>query len=356
MNEPNKKAKRCFLANFLILFLITGVFALAVSAAQYRDVKTKEFEVRKDRPYLGGSQVDLWGIRAGNALMSPAVAERYIRNFDNFVAYGINMIGVYIQGSNGGHPDPEAGQNGFDEIGQLKAEFAKRLEWLIREADARGMVVMVGIFSPRKDQELQDEKAVKRAIQETASFLVNRGLRNVFVDIMHEYNHQRIDMDIFREPKGKEKKAKLTKWFKEKAPDIEVGICPAYNTGTMDSYPGMEVRIIQKEEKIPERGFVVNIETQRRDHYHNEGNFEPKQIEILRGYFYQYSSKPNAFMLFHSAYIQGITGKSGTGPHAEMGGYGTSENDRGIRFYFDWVRENIGRYEYPHHIKSKKGR
>jgi hypothetical protein len=67
-----------------------------------------------------------------------------------------------------------------------------------------------------------------------------------------------------------------------------------------------------------------------------------------------YKSKPNAYMLFHSAYLQGIVGKEGTGPHPEMGGYGTGPEDRGVRFYFEWVRDNLGAYDYPNHAKGRK--
>lgn len=311
---------------------------------------TKEFEIRGARPFLGGQEIQIWGLRCGNALMSQAVTERHVRNLDNMAAHGINCIGIYIQGSNGGWPDPDAGRNGYTPAGTLKPDFARRLEWLVREADRRGMVVMVGLFSPRKDQELQGEPAVRRACQETAMFLTRRRLKNVFVDIMHEYNHARVDLDIFREPNGAEKKARLTAWFKEYAPDIEVGVCPTFNSGTDDHYPGMDVRIIQKEAAIPQEGFVVNVETQRHDPYDNEGKFEPEEFAIMEGYFEQYHARPNACMLFHAAYCQGITGKSGTGPHPEMGGYGRSEQDRGIRFYFEWVRRHVGRYEYPRHI------
>ena len=55
-------------------------------------------------------------------------------------------------------------------------------------------------------------------------------------------------------------------------------------------------------------------------------------------------------MLFHAAYCQGITNKSGTAPNPEPGGYGTDPDDRGIRFYFDWLRDNVGRWEYPRHV------
>lgn len=313
---------------------------------------TREFSIKDDRPYLGGKQIEIWGLRCGNALFSQGVTERHVRNLDNMTAHGINCIGVYIQGSNAGHPNPFGGRNGYNADGTLKPEFARRLEWLIREADARGMVVMVGLFSPRKDDELKDEAAIQRACEDTAKFLVRRKLRNVFCDIMHEYNHSRIDHDIFREPNGADKKAKLTAWFNKFAPNIEAGICPTFKSGTGDEYRGMAVRIIQKDHAIPKTGFVVNVETQRHDAYDNDGKFEADEFPIFMALYKRYAAAPNACMLFHSGWCQGITNGSGTGPNPEMGGYGKSEDDRGIRFYYEWVRDNIGRYEYPRHIKS----
>jgi prepilin-type N-terminal cleavage/methylation domain-containing protein/prepilin-type processing-associated H-X9-DG protein len=83
------------------------------------------------------------------------------------------------------------------------------------------LVIVVGLLSPRKDQELKDEAAIQQALEETAKFLTDHQLRNVFVDLVHEYNNPRItarlDHDLVREPNGAEKKAKLTKWFRERA-------------------------------------------------------------------------------------------------------------------------------------------
>jgi hypothetical protein len=319
---------------------------------------TRRFEIRNDRPFLDGKQIDLWGLRCGNALLSDAVTERHVRNLDNMAAHGINCIGIYIQGSNGGWPDVNAGKNGYTPDGNLKPEFARRLEWLIREADQRGMVVMVGLFSPRKDQELKNEAAIQHAVEETAAFFAKRKLRNIFVDIMHEYNSTRItnrlDHEIFHEPNGLEKKAKLTAWFNKIAPQVPAGVCPSFKSGTADAYPGMDVRIIQKGADIPEQGFVVNVETTREDEYDNEGVFSPEARKRMQSVWETYKSKPNAFMLFHSAYLQGVVGKEGTGPHAEMGGAGTGPDDRGVRLYFEWVRDNLGAYHYPNHAKGRK--
>ncbi len=87
---------------------------------------TKEFSIRGDRPFLGGQQVDLWGLRCGNALYSTAVTERHINALDSMVAHGINLIGVYIQGPNAGWPNPEAGLDGFRRDGRLKPDVALR--------------------------------------------------------------------------------------------------------------------------------------------------------------------------------------------------------------------------------------
>lgn len=114
----------------------------------------------------------------------------------------------------------------------------------------------------------------------------------------------------------------------------------------------MDVRIIQKEAEIPSQGFVVNVETQKQDAYEDDGWFNDGHQAFILADCVRYQKAPNAVMLFHSAYCQGITNFSGTAPHPEMGGYGTGPTDRGIRFYYEWVRKNVGRYEYPRHIKN----
>lgn len=313
---------------------------------------TREFEIKGDRAWLGGEPVELWGLRCGNALFSEAVTERHVTNLDNMAAHGINLIGFYIQGANAGWPDPEAGLNGYTRDGRIKPEVARRLERLVRELNRRGMVAMVGLLSPRKDQDFYDDAAIRRAIEETGKFLMARNLKNVFVDLCHEFdNPVRMDKELLREPNGPEKKAKLHGWFKAVAPDIEAGVCPDVGSDTANTYPGMEVRFIQKQMPIPVEGFVVNLETLRQDDFQNDGIFDQTKRDYISADCRRYLEAPHAVMLFHAAFIQGITNYSRTAPHAEMGGYGTGPNDRGVRFYYEWVRDNVGRWEYPRHVR-----
>jgi hypothetical protein len=116
----------------------------------------------------------------------------------------------------------------------------------------------------------------------------------------------------------------------------------------------MDVRIIQKQMPIPSSGFVVNVETLRQDTFQHDGIFTKSNLDYTFAECQRYLDSPNAVMLFHAGFIQGITNASGTAPHAEMGGYGTGPNDRGVRFYYDWVRDHVGRWEYPNHVPVKK--
>ncbi|MFO1091702.1 MAG: hypothetical protein U0992_00095 [Planctomycetaceae bacterium] len=81
---------------------------------------------------LSGRAGSTCGIRAGNAFFNDAVTERFVRNFDNMNAHGINLIGAYIQGVNAGFPNGDAGLNGFTRDGEVLPEVARRIEWMCR--------------------------------------------------------------------------------------------------------------------------------------------------------------------------------------------------------------------------------
>lgn len=334
---------------------LTGTGSFVTPKPPEPIAETKEFEIRNNRAFLGGHEVDLWGLRCGNAFFSDAVTERFIRNFDNMNAHGINLVGAFIQGVNAGHPDGDAGLNGFTRHGKILPEMARRIEWFVREADKRGMVVMIGVLAPRKDQDFYAEEDLRTAIEETAKFLKEKKLHNIFVNLCDEFDHPlRADKLLVREPDGEKKKAMITSWFKAIAPDIEAGIGPHWKSGTKDTYPGMDVRIIQKGMAIPKEGFVVNAEPIREDDFNNDGIFNATNIETIFTNCRNYLDAPHAVFMLHSGHVQGITGYSGTAPHGEMGGYGTGPTDRGIRFYYEWVRDNVGRWEYPNHVPASE--
>jgi len=334
-------------AQRVVSYTLLLICCTSIAAAQ-----TKEFEIRDDRPFLGGHQLDIWGLRCGSAMTSDTITERLIGQLDSFAAHGINAFLVNVQGGNGGWPDGGAALNGFYPDGTLKEEVKRRMKRLIHEADQRGMVVCVELFSHRHDQELENDAALEKAVKGAAAFIENESLRNVFVDLCHEFNIRAMQQSLLKEPDGAKKKHQLQAWFQSIAPRIECGVCPSYPSDTGIEYPGANILIVQKLHEIPEKGLVINVETSRQDQYRDEGVFTDEGRERVLGFCRTYNAAPNAFLFFHSAWVHGITGVTGSSPHYEPGGWGTGPDDRGIRFYFNWVRTNVGRYEYPRHVKE----
>lgn len=190
---------------------------------------------------------------------------------------------------------------------------------------------------------------MKNAIENVARFLETRRLRNVMVNLYQEFHHPtRIDHELFREPDGAQKKAKLAQWWKA----IEVGVVPNHLNGSPVDFPGCDVQMLHEEMPIHERGFVVNTETPDEDLNGHEGVFHPRSKARLEALWAQYvAAAPRAAMLFRSCYAEGVRGRQGTGPNLEMGGDGKGEGDRGMRFFFTWSRQNLGAWQFPKHTK-----
>jgi hypothetical protein len=70
--------------------------------------------------------------------------------------------------------------------GTLKWRYANRMERIARAADEEGMVMIVGLFYFGQDYRLQDEMAVKRAVEEAIEFLVGLDTGNVMIEVNNE--------------------------------------------------------------------------------------------------------------------------------------------------------------------------
>jgi hypothetical protein len=98
--------------------------------------------------------------------------------------------------------------NGFTPEGDLKPEYAERMERVIAAADALGMVVILGLFYWRHMNKLRDERAVWRAARSALDFLTRGGHRNVLIEVANE-THERFGYDLFRPEQAHEMIAEL---------------------------------------------------------------------------------------------------------------------------------------------------
>jgi hypothetical protein len=131
------------------------------------------------------------------------------RNLSEFLAVlpewraaGLLAVTVNLQGgSPEGYSRTQPWENtGFDPDGGLRPAYLERLARVLDRADELGMAVIVGLFYQGQDERLEDEAAVKLAVDEASRWMLAGGWRNVIVEIANEcdvpnYEHPIIGFD-----------------------------------------------------------------------------------------------------------------------------------------------------------------
>lgn len=130
-------------------------------------------------------------------------AERNTREFleampawrrHGLLAFTLNLQGGSPQGYS---QDQPWHNSALRPDGSLRPEFLARLARILDRADALGMVVILGLFYFGQDQRLQDESAVRRAVDNATDWLLAGGWTQVLVEINNECN-VRYDHSILR--------------------------------------------------------------------------------------------------------------------------------------------------------------
>jgi len=129
------------------------------------------------------------------------------RNTDEFVAamaswrasgllgFTINLQGGSPQGYSKAQPWHNSA---FTASGSLREATMERLRRILDEADALGMVAIVGYFYFGQDERLEDEQSVIRATGNATDWLLAQGYTNVLVEVGNEVDNRAYDHAILR--------------------------------------------------------------------------------------------------------------------------------------------------------------
>lgn len=101
------------------------------------------------------------------------------------LAFTLNLQGGSPEGYSKGQPWHNSA---FTADGGLRPAYLARAERIIRKADDLGMVVILGYFYFGQDQRLENEAAVLRGVDLATDWILDRGFRNVLVEINNECN------------------------------------------------------------------------------------------------------------------------------------------------------------------------
>ncbi len=101
------------------------------------------------------------------------------------LAFTINLQGGSPQGYSRVQPWHNSA---ITQTGELRPEYMQRFRLILDQADQLGMVAILGIFYFGQDERLKDEEAVKQAVDNTVRWVLERGYRNVLLEINNESN------------------------------------------------------------------------------------------------------------------------------------------------------------------------
>jgi hypothetical protein len=129
------------------------------------------------------------------------------RNTAEFIAampqwrnHGLLAFTINIQGgSPTGYGNNKGWVNpGFHKNGEPIKEYFERLEKILNKADELGMVVILGLFYFGQDEQLENEAAIKNAVQNSVKWLFAKGYRNVIIEIANECDVKAYDHAILK--------------------------------------------------------------------------------------------------------------------------------------------------------------
>lgn len=158
------------------------------------------------------------------------------RNTDEFIAampgwkeHGLLAMTLNFQGgSPEGYSRMQPWENNvFEPNGDLRPDFAKRMDRIIVEADKLGMVVILGIFYFGQDERLKDEKAVIAAVDNSINWILEKRYTNVIIEVANESNNKSYQHEII----SNERIHELILRIKKKAPALLVAT--SFNGNTL---------------------------------------------------------------------------------------------------------------------------
>lgn len=113
------------------------------------------------------------------------------------LAFTLNLQGGSPQGYSREQPWHNSA---IREDGSLREDYLARLARICDRADELGMVVILGLFYFGQDERLRDEAAVIRAVDHAVDWVLERGYRNILIEVNNECN-VRYDHAILQPPR-----------------------------------------------------------------------------------------------------------------------------------------------------------
>ena len=297
---------------------------------------------------LEGKPIPLWGIRVASAAMSDPLTDQLIANLDDYRAHGVNAVTVFYMGSLGAHGDPFTPDGKRIDVGTQR-----RMERIVAACDARQMIVIVGIFYQRAAKpHLRDWGAAQEAVRTVTAAL--RPWRNLMINVANEQTSETYEE---------------VPWRRVRDPDALIGLCQIVKATDPKRLVGAGGYHFENNVRF---GRSAHVDALLFDHnkpspspaelherYRSAGVEKPMvNVELFGAWTREFRPAgvypdeakrehyraideairtEGLYLFFHSSPWCQASTEPGTFMRFDLGGNGTM-NDRGIRWYFDYLK------------------
>lgn len=289
------------------------------------------FSVEGDKTLLDGRPFLVKGLRTSNALVSDDAAQQLIDNLDVFRSYGVNTVSVFLMGSRFGDV------RGYRRDGSLDPVYAARLGRIIKAADRRGMVVLVGCLywgNTKSKWKHWTQAEAETAVAATVRRLAENEYRNVFVDVDNE--------GMARREKGFDNRGLV---LAAKAAD------PTYAVATnFGGPPPPEADLgVHFAKKVPGKPYIQSEGTPEGFEYWGSYSKREGLYDYINKGVYSDAMKRRQIADTREHLLRGdgymlastwLQDPPPDGPHQYPGGMGTPE-DPGVRWWLEFLRDEF---------------
>jgi hypothetical protein len=136
---------------------------------------------------------EMWKYPNGAAFDAQRNTREFVAAMPLWRKHGLISFTINLQGGSpqGYSKDQPWHNSAFTEAGELRPAYMERLEKILDRADELGMAPIVGYFYFGQAHRFADEAAVIRATEKATDWLLEKGYRNVLIEIANESNHER---------------------------------------------------------------------------------------------------------------------------------------------------------------------
>lgn len=310
--------------------------------------------VKGDEILYDGKPIKIIGLRCSAALISDATTKQLIDNLDVFKSYGLNTVSVFFMGSRFGDV------KGYRPDASLDPRATKRMARIIKAADKRDMIVLVGCLYWSTSRAKEDlghwkQEDANKAVANTIRWLKQNDYRNVFVDVDNEgMAHDNTDWSI----------AEMI----DAAHAVDPSIMIAYNDGGRP--PKNADLYVHHSPKVPGKPWLDSESTPKGAGVSYWGAYSKQTTKGSDGVYYNYSrigrytpemkakqiaqtrdgiDNYNGIMLA-STWLQCSPKEGVNGPFMTPGGRSKIDDvdadidklhpDAGIRWWLEYIRDN----------------